>query len=67
MPYTSEQLTEALRQIDSTIHKLRQTLLTLEAKPEPSRYRSQITLARRRIEAFTIASELLRRELDNAQ
>ena len=67
MPYTPEQLTEALRQIDSTIHKLRQTLLTLEAKPEPPRYRSQITLARRRIEAFTIASELLRRERDNAQ
>ena len=52
MDYSKEQLTEARRQIDSTVHKLRQTVLTLEAKDDPARDKSQLTLARRRIEAF---------------
>lgn len=56
MRYTDDQLTEAKRQIDSTLHKLRETLKTLEGKENPSRYKSQITLARRRIEAFGIPS-----------
>ena len=64
MDYSKEQLTEARRQIDSTVHKLRQTVLTLEAKGDPARYKSQLTLAKRRIEAFTIANELIPRELD---
>lgn len=64
MEYTKEELLEAKRQIDSTLHKLRETVRTLEAKEDPRRYRSQITLAKRRIEAFTIASELIKRELD---
>lgn len=54
MDYSKEQLTEARRQIDSTVHKLRQTVLTLEAKGDPARYKSQLTLARRRIEAFCL-------------
>ena len=52
MNYSKEQLTEARRQIDSTVHKLRQTVLTLEAKGDPVRYRSQLTLAGGRIDAF---------------
>lgn len=64
MQHTEEQLTEARRQIDSTLHKLRETLKTLEGKENPSRYKSQITLARRRIEAFGIAVDLIERELN---
>ena len=67
MDYSKEQLTEARRQIDSTAHKLRQTVLTLEAKGDPARYKSQLTLARRRIEAFTIARDLVERELKKAE
>ena len=63
MEYTREQLVEDRRQIDSTLHKLRETIRTFEAKEEPQRYKSQITLARRRVEAFTIARELIEREL----
>lgn len=62
MSYTDAQLTEAERQIESTLHKLRQVVKTLEAKENPGRYKSQLTLARRRIEAFTIAVDLIRRE-----
>ena len=63
MEYTREQLLEARRQIDSTLHKLRETITTFEAKEEPQRYKPQITLAKRRVEAFTIANELSGREL----
>lgn len=65
MRYTDDQLTEAKRQIDSTLHKPRETLKTLEGKENPSRYKSQITLARRRIEAFGIAVDLIEKELDS--
>lgn len=63
--YTDEQLTEVKRQIDSTLHKLRESLKTLEGKENPSRYKSQITLACRRIEAFGIAVDLIEKELDS--
>ena len=63
MPYTREELTEARRQIALTLHKLREVVKTLEEKENPARYRSQITLAKRRIEAFTIANALIEREL----
>lgn len=66
MDYTKEELTEAARQIESTLHKLRETLKTLEAKENPARYKSQITLAKRRIEAFTIADALILRELERS-
>lgn len=65
MRYTDGQLTEAKRQIDSTLHKLRETLKTLEGKENPSRYKSQIALARRRIETFGIAVDLIEKELDS--
>ena len=63
MEYTREQLTEVKRQIESTLHKLRQAVKTLEEKDQPSRYKSQLTLARRRIEAFSIAVELIEQTL----
>lgn len=64
MDYTSSDLLEARRQIASTIHKLNETVKTLEAKDRPERYKSQITLATRRIQAFTLANQLIERELD---
>ena len=63
MEYTEEQLREAKRQIDSTLRKLRETVQTLEGKEEPQRYRSHITLAKRRIDAFTLAVRLIEDEL----
>ena len=63
MTYSDEELREAKRQIDSTLHKLRETVKTLEGKENPARCRAQITLARRRIQAFTIALSLIEREL----
>lgn len=63
MQYTREDLASAKRQIDSTLHKLREVVKTLEAREEPVRYKSQITLAKRRIQAFSIACDLIEREL----
>ena len=45
MEFSKEELTEARRQIGSTIHKLRETVKTLEGKERPERYKAQITLA----------------------
>ena len=63
MEFSREELTEARRQIGSTLHKLRETVETLQAKEHPERYKSQITLAVRRIRAFEIAEDLIRREI----
>ena len=63
MEYTKDDLLEAKRQIDSTLHKLRETLQTLRGKENPERYKSQITLAERRIRAFELANRLIEREL----
>ena len=63
MELSKEELMEAQRQIDSTLHKLRETVKTLESKEDPARYRSQITLAQRRIKAFEIANHLIEKEL----
>ncbi|MCI9578725.1 MAG: hypothetical protein HFF98_07765 [Oscillibacter sp.] len=63
MGFSKEELTEAGRQIDSTLHKLRETVKTLGGKENPERYKSQITLAERRIKAFEIAAALIEREL----
>lgn len=65
--YTQEELAEARRQVDSTLHKLRETLRTLEAKENASRLKPQITLTRRRIAAFEVASGLIGRELECAE
>ena len=48
MDFSKEELLEAKRQIESTLHKLRETITTFEAKEEPQRYKSQITLAANR-------------------
>lgn len=63
MDYNKQDLVEAKRQIDSTLHKLREVVKTFEAKEQPKRYKSQITLAKRRIQAFEIANDLLENEL----
>lgn len=63
MKVSKEELTEAKRQIDSTLHKLREAVRTLQSKENPERYKSQITLAERRILAFEIAVRLIEREL----
>lgn len=63
MNYTIDELTEAKRQIDSTLHKLRETIATLESKEKPERYKSQLTLARRRVAAFELANSLIEREI----
>lgn len=64
MNFSHDELTEAKRQIDSTLHKLRETVKTLEAKENPARYKSQITLAKRRIQAFTLATRLIEKEME---
>lgn len=64
MQYEKEDLAEAKRQIDSTLHKLRETVKTLGAKEDPERYKSQITLAERRVRAFEIANFLLEKEFE---
>ena len=67
MTYSEQDLLEAKRQIDSTLHKLRETARTLEGKENDARCKSQITLAKRRIQAFTIAVQLIERELEQTQ
>ena len=66
MEYSKDDLMEAKRQIDSTLHKLRETVKTLSAKENPDRYKSQLTLAQRRIKAFALANCLIERELERA-
>ena len=63
MPYQTDELPEAKRQLDSLLHKLRSTVVTLEGKAEPKRYAAQITLAKRRIRALEIACELLEQRM----
>jgi len=63
MDFSKDDLTEAKRQIDSTLHKLRETVKTLESKGNANRCQSQITLAKRRIKAFELAVLLIENEL----
>lgn len=62
-PASAHDLAEAKRQIDSILHKLRETKKALEAKEHPERLKAQITLANRRIEALTLANSLVEAEL----
>jgi len=66
MEYTKEDLIEAKRQIDSTLHKLREAIKALESKENPERYKSQITLAKRRVRAFEIANHFIENEIENS-
>ena len=61
--YTTEELTQARRQLSSVLHKTREVVSTLQAKEDPGRYKSQITLARRRAEAFALAIDLIDEKL----
>lgn len=63
MDVSKDDLTEAKRQIDSILHKLRETIKTLESKEQAGRYRSQITLAKRRVKALEIANGLIEQEI----
>ena len=63
MEYSKDDLIEAKRQIDSTLHKLKETVKTLESKENVSRLKSQITLAKRRIKAFEIANYFVENEI----
>lgn len=67
MEYTRDELLEAKRQIDSTVHKLKEVVKTFEAKPDPTRYKSQITLAKRRVAAFEIANALIETQLERGE
>ena len=66
MKYAKEELLEAKRQIDSTLHKLREAIKTLEAKENPERYKSQITLAKRRVKAFEIANYFIENQIQDS-
>ena len=61
MTYSKEELLQAKRQLDSTLHKLEEVVKTLETKENPARCKSQLTLAKRRIQAFAIARALIQR------
>lgn len=61
--YPEEELLEAKRQIDSILHKLRETVCTLREKENAGRLKSQITLAERRIQALEIANALIEQAL----
>jgi len=63
MKFTKDDLDEAMRQINSILHKLRETIKTLESKDKPENYKAQITLAKRRIKALEIANCLIENEL----
>lgn len=63
MEFSKDDLLEAQRQIDSTLHKLRETIKTFESKENAERYKSQITLAKRRVKAFEIANFLIKNEI----
>ncbi len=62
--YTTEELTEARRQLASALHKTQEVVKTFQAKENPDRYKSQITLALRRIAAFEISIALIDERLN---
>ncbi|GAK04342.1 hypothetical protein JCM19037_2739 [Geomicrobium sp. JCM 19037] len=64
MEVSRSDLAEAKRQIDSTLNKLRETVKTFESKENPDKYKSQVTLAKRRIQAFEISVFLIEREMN---
>lgn len=61
--YEVDELLEDKRRIDSTLHKIREVVKTFEAKENPERYKSQLTLAKRRLKAFKIANQLIEEKL----
>ncbi len=67
MESAKEELLEAKRQIDSTIHKLNASVKTMEARENAVRFKSQITLAKCRVKAFEIAVSLIEKELEKSE
>ncbi len=65
MKCTIDELTAAKRQIDSTLHIRSETVKTFESKDNSDRYKSQITLAKRRIKAFDIGNYFIENEIKN--
>ncbi len=63
MEFSKEDLKEAKRQIDSTLHKLRETIKTLESKENAERYKSQITLANRELQLVILENQNLEVEI----
>ena len=59
MEGTRKELLDARYQISSTVHKLRAVEQTLAGKEDPRRYKSQLTLVKRRIQAFELATRLI--------
>lgn len=53
---------KSIVQLESLHHKLSESLTSLQAKENPTRYKSQITLAQNRIEAIETALELLKKD-----
>ena len=51
--------------IKSILHRLHETVKTLEAKENKDRYKSQITLAKNRIKAFELANYLIKKEINS--
>ncbi|MCF7522492.1 hypothetical protein L3X07_02100 [Levilactobacillus brevis] len=49
------------------MHKIREVIKTFEAKEDPSRYKSQLTLAKRRLKAFGIANQLIGEKLTDLE
>ena len=64
MDFSKEELIEAKRQIHSVLHKLNASIITLENKENAHRYKSQITLAKRRVQAMEIAEVLITKEME---
>lgn len=64
MDYSMDELIEAKQQIDFTLYKLREIIKTLQAKENAFRYKSQITLAKRRVQTFEIANHFIEAEVE---
>lgn len=65
--YSEEDLFEAKRQIDSILHKLRESVRSLQAKQNADKLKPQITLASRRIQALEIAIALIENALERTK
>ena len=65
MKYTIDELTAAKRQIDSTLHKLRETVKTVKIPSCGNATICKTTLAKRRIKAFEIANYFIENEIKN--
>ena len=63
MDYAVAELEEAQRQIASVLHKLQASLDAMQNRADAGKLKSQITLAQRRIKAFTLANALIEKAM----